>query len=114
MSMKEFFGSIADKLYGSASVKAVYGEPIEAQGKTIIPVAKVVCGFGGGYGETNEPSKKESNKEGGGAGAGLVAKPAGIIEVTKTDTRFIPTTSGKMLAGMLALGFVLGFVLGRR
>jgi len=69
MRLKEFFDSITERLYGGAAVKAVYGEPIEAQGKTIIPVAKVVYGFGGGYGETGKDKKEGADKEGGGAGA---------------------------------------------
>ena len=32
----------------AANVKSVYGEPIAAQGKTVIPVAKVMYGYGGG------------------------------------------------------------------
>ena len=34
----------------TANVKAVYGEPIAAQGKTVIPVAKIIYGYGGGAG----------------------------------------------------------------
>ena len=34
----------------TANVKAVYGEPIAAQGKTVNPVAKIIYGFGGGAG----------------------------------------------------------------
>jgi len=112
--MKEFFGSIADKLFGSASVKAVYGEPIETQGKTIIPVARVAYGFGGGYGESKDNKQEGRNSEGGGVGGGLAVKPVGVIEVTEEETRFIPLSGKKKLAGMLALGFVLGFIIGRR
>ena len=45
MSLKEVFDTIIERLNGGASVRAVYGEPVEAQGKTIIPVAKVMYGF---------------------------------------------------------------------
>ena len=114
MSMKEFFGSIADKLCGSASVKVVYGEPIETQGKTIIPVARVAHGFGGGYGECKDDKKEGRNCEGGGVGGGLAVKPVGVIEVTEEETRFISLSGKKKLAGMLALGFVLGLIIGRR
>ncbi|TXS45420.1 hypothetical protein EAO75_21440, partial [Streptomyces sp. uw30] len=43
---------LADKLGGRASeaVAAVYGEPVTVDGVTVIPVAKVSFGFGGGAG----------------------------------------------------------------
>ncbi|HVY55389.1 MAG TPA: spore germination protein GerW family protein [Thermodesulfobacteriota bacterium] len=114
MSLKEVFGSIIEQLNGGASVRAVYGEPVEAQGKTIIPVAKVMYGFGGGFGETGKEKKNGADKEGGGAGGGVRAKPVGVIEITEEDTRFVPCCEGKKYAMLLALGFVVGFLIGRR
>lgn len=114
MTLNEFFESLLEKLHAGASVKTVYGEPIEAQGKTIIPVAKVVYGFGGGYGETGKDKKQGKEREGGGAGAGVRAKPVGVMEVTEEGTRFIPCANGKKLAALLAIGFIAGFLIGRR
>ena len=114
MSMKQVFDSMIERLNGGASVKAVYGEPVEAQGKTIIPVAKVMYGFGGGFGETGKEKKNGADKEGGGAGGGIRAKPVGVIEVTEEDTRFVPCADGKKTAVLLALGFIVGFLIGRR
>ena len=57
MAVQQLLQSIADKVRSSASVKSVYGEPVEAEGKTIIPVARVAYGFGGGGG-TRSPLKK--------------------------------------------------------
>lgn len=51
--------------------KQVFGEPIERDGVTYLPVAKV-RGGGGGGGDT------EGN---GGAGFGLTAKPAGVFVI---------------------------------
>lgn len=114
MGMKEFLDSLSDRLHSSSGVKTVYGEPLETQEKTIIPVAKVAYGFGGGYGDCKDDKNEEHNCEGGGAGGGFAAKPVGVIEVTKEETRFIPLSGKKKLVGMLALGFVLGFIIGRR
>ena len=44
-------GSLADSLRESATVEKVYGEPIEAYGKTIIPVARIAYGLGRGFGK---------------------------------------------------------------
>lgn len=38
--------SLKESILGQAGVKAIYGEPITAQGKTIIPVAKLMYGYG--------------------------------------------------------------------
>ncbi|MEW6143462.1 MAG: spore germination protein GerW family protein [Thermodesulfobacteriota bacterium] len=114
MTIKDFFDSLSERIHAGASVKAVYGDPIEAQGKTIIPVAKVMYGFGGGYGDQRSDKKEGLDREGGGAGAGVRAKPVGVIEVTEEDTRFIPCTSGRKIAALLAVGFIAGFLMGRR
>ncbi len=50
VSVPDIFRNITDKLQTSASVKTVYGEPVTAEGKTIIPVARVRYGFGAGGG----------------------------------------------------------------
>ncbi|MFC4463566.1 spore germination protein GerW family protein [Streptomyces xiangluensis] len=70
--------SLADKLGGRASVTAVYGEPITAEGVTVIPVAEVGFGFGGGAGREVGATK---TGEGGGGGGGAGAKPLGYIEI---------------------------------
>lgn len=114
MSLKEVFDTLIEHLNGGASVRTVYGEPVEAQGKTIIPVAKVMYGFGGGFGEKGKEKKNGADGEGGGAGGGVRTKPVGVIEITDEDTRFIPCTDGKKYLSLLALGFIVGFLIGRR
>lgn len=114
MGMKEFFESLKNGLQTGADVKTVFGEPVETQGKTIIPVAKVGYGFGGGYGEAKGDGKDKKEGEGAGVGGGVAIKPLGIIEVTKQDTRYIALSDKKKLFGMLALGFLIGFLFGRK
>ncbi len=113
MGLKEILEPIAMKLQSGTNVRAVFGDPVEAHGKTIIPVAKVAYGFGGGFGKKDtgdgEPAKDE-----GGAGGGAAARPIGVIEVSEEGTRYIPIHSGKKLAGILALGFLAGYLIGRR
>ncbi|MHB9863688.1 spore germination protein GerW family protein [Streptomyces sp. YIM S03343] len=69
---------LAEKLGGRASVTAVYGEPVTADGVTVIPVARVGFGFGGGAGREVGAAK---TGEGGGGGGGAGAKPLGYIEI---------------------------------
>ena len=115
MNILEGFQSILDRLGNSASVKNVYGEPIVAEGKTIIPVAKVGYGFGGGSGMNKCGAGREgAQDEGLGFGGGLGAAPVGVVEVSKDHTRFIPFSQRKKLLGALILGVIVGVFLGRR
>jgi uncharacterized spore protein YtfJ len=97
---EQVFRSIVDH----AGAKMVFGEPVSVGGKTIVPVAKIRYGFGGGSG-----AKGNGDQHGGGGGGGLVAKPVGVIEISQSETRFIPITSNWMLIAAVALGAVLGF-----
>jgi uncharacterized spore protein YtfJ len=97
----------------AANVKSVYGEPITAQGKTVIPVAKIMYGYGGGGG-TGGVGDTKARGEGGGGGGGARAIPVGVIEVSDQPTRFVPITSRKKLAGAVAAGVALGILLASR
>jgi Sporulation protein YtfJ (Spore_YtfJ) len=62
-------------------------EPISADGKTIVPVAKVRYGFGGGSGR--KPG--ENGQHGGSGGGGFMARPVGYIEIGAEGTRTFPS-----------------------
>ena len=42
--------SLKESILADANVKAIYGEPISAHEKTIIPVARIMYGYGAGAG----------------------------------------------------------------
>ena len=85
LSQKEnsFIVRLAHELGIAANAKSIYGEPVERDGVTVIPVAKVGYGFGGGGG-------KKENEEGAGGGGGLGMMPVGYIEIKNGETRFRP------------------------
>ena len=90
--VREILQSMAERLATSASVKQVFGEPIERNGRIIIPVARVKYGFGGGYGGGEQEGVDAGRPlagGGGGGGGAVKAKPAGVLEITDTSTRFI-------------------------
>lgn len=95
----------------AANVKSVYGEPITAQGKTVIPVARIMYGYGGGGG-TGGVGDTRARGEGGGGGGGARAIPVGVIEVSDQQTRFVPITNRKRTAAAVAAGVALGVFLG--
>ena len=105
--------SLRESILGQAGVKTIYGEPITAQGKTVIPVAKIMYGFGAGAG-TGGVGNSSAQGEGGGGGAGVRSIPVGVIEISDQPTRFIPITSRKKLAGAVLAGVILGMLVFRR
>jgi uncharacterized spore protein YtfJ len=78
---------LADKLGGRASVTAVYGEPVTRDGITVIPVARVGFGFGGGLGREVGAVR---TGEGGGGGGGVEARPLGFIEIKDGTATYKP------------------------
>ncbi|MDA0204387.1 MAG: spore germination protein GerW family protein [Acidobacteria bacterium] len=117
MNATEMLGKIGESLASTATVRSVFGEPIHAEGKTIIPVAKVAYGFGAGGGP--KPSKRNQGPgeapDGGGGGGGVRAFPAGALEITQAGTRFVPFTDYRLVIGVFTAGFLLGglFLRGR-
>jgi uncharacterized spore protein YtfJ len=87
----EILASLAEKLGSKASVSAVFGESVERTGITIIPVARVSFGFGGGIGRGGRQSEiAHAGGGGGGGGGGVSADPAGYIEITEGNAVFKP------------------------
>lgn len=105
--MTEVFKAIAEPLQSSASVKSVFGEAISAQGKTIIPVARVGYGFGGGGGRGG---RHETSGDGVGGGGGVIAIPLGVFEITDTRTRFIPLREKRKVVVGVLIGLCLGML----
>jgi uncharacterized spore protein YtfJ len=113
MSSVALLQSLKESILGQASVKTIYGDPITAQGKTVIPVAKIMYGLGAGAG-TGGVGNSSAQGEGGGGGGGVRAIPVGVIVVSDQETRFIPITSRKKLSAAVLIGICFGIVLGWR
>lgn len=117
---KQLLQSITEQLTTEASVRKVYGEPIVSGQKTIIPIARVILGFGGGFGEGRSTPKSTpadlpgGGGEGGGMGGGLVVQPLGVIEITPEHTRYVPLSVGRYVVAGIALGLVLGGLIRRK
>lgn len=89
-----FVSAVAERIGLAAGVAAVFGEPVERDGVTVIPVARASWGAGGGGGG-------EGEEEGFGAGGGAIASPHGFIEIGGGEARY--RRLGNPLRGPLLL-----------
>lgn len=101
------FRRVLTELDGS---KLCYGEPVHAQGATVIPVARVWAAGGVGYGSGEPaPGAVDAGAGGGGGGGGAIeGHPVGFITVGPDGTtryESIPDPQGRARAArMLATG----------
>lgn len=126
-SIDGFVERMAERIGGKASVRAVFGDPIERDGITVIPVAKVRWGFGGGAGRgpiamgpgiegqaaTGGPTEDSSlSGAGSGGGGGVTADPIGYLEIGPDGANFRPITPAMPSPGfLLAAGVTAMLVL---
>jgi uncharacterized spore protein YtfJ len=67
------------------TVRRVFGDPVEKDGVTIVPAARVQGGAGGGRGEG-----PEGEGSGMGTGFGINARPAGAFVIKGEDVQWRP------------------------
>jgi uncharacterized spore protein YtfJ len=79
---------LADLIGARAGVQAVFGDPIHRENLTVIPVARVRWGFGGGGGMADGPASGPASGSGG--GGGVAADPVGYLEIGPDGATFRP------------------------
>jgi uncharacterized spore protein YtfJ len=85
----------------------VFGKPVRSDGVTVIPVASVIGGGGGGEASDANPGPQ------GGLGYGFVARPVGAFVIRDGKARWRPVIDvtplafGAFLAGLVALRWML-------
>lgn len=118
MVIEELFEGVVGTIGRSAHVETIYGEPVESNGKTVIPIASVSYGFGGGAGgdspvEGKEDDPGEGAEYGYGYGGGVSANPIGALEIGEDGTRFIQFDEPVPAGALLAAGVLIGLALSR-
>ena len=90
---------------------AIFGEPVERDGVTVIPVAKARWEFGGGTrrgtgrGATSErPDTAADEGSRSAGGGGLALSPVGYIEIKDGQARFRPIYDPSAVASMAPAG----------
>ncbi|WP_180754558.1 spore germination protein GerW family protein [Hymenobacter sp. DG01] len=115
---QESLQSFTDEFTRNAGVRTVFGEPIVMPYATVVPVARVVYGLGGGFGVGKRTAKAgegegEAAGSGGGFGGGALAFPAGVLDIRPKRTRFVSTSRTRHVLLGVALGWVLARALGK-
>ena len=98
------------KLGATAQAAHIFGEPVEGDGVTVIPVARARWGLGGGGGKQGLASRRE----GMGGGGGVIVEPAGFIEMKDGEARYRPIVDPKWMIGAAVAGGLLLLGLVRR
>jgi uncharacterized spore protein YtfJ len=96
-NVDEMFAGTHDAI----TVKRVFGDPIETEGVTIVPAAKVGGGGGGGG---------DSDHNGGG-GFGIRAKPVGAYVIKDGNVSWQPAVDVNRI---VAMAFLVGLVFALR
>jgi uncharacterized spore protein YtfJ len=97
--VNELLERIGQTVGQRAQVSAVFGEPVEREGLTVIPVAKARFGFGGGGGSGGREGDEGA---GGGGGGGAAVTPIGYIEVRDVSAEFKRISTPTDLAALVA------------
>jgi uncharacterized spore protein YtfJ len=79
---------LVERSKDAATVKRVFGEPIQHGDVVVIPVARIAQGGGGGQGHGKD--EKGDQNEGAGLGFGFGATPAGVFVVKGGDVQWRP------------------------
>jgi uncharacterized spore protein YtfJ len=99
---------ILEEAGNALAVKRVFGEPIERDGVTIVPVARVRGGAGGGEGTgPGTPEGEQGQTPGGwGGGWGAHASPSGVYVIKEGNVAWQPAVD----VNRIVLGGQIAFV----
>jgi hypothetical protein len=95
---------VAELVGQKAGAKAVFGDPIEQNGRIVVPVAQTIIGAGAGSGESEETGS------GSGAGSGALTRPIGFIEIREHETEFVPLRRPWLDGGLLVAASFSAFL----
>jgi uncharacterized spore protein YtfJ len=108
---------VMEKMGGQAHVTSVFGEPVERNGVTVIPVARLRWFFGAGMGSGPTEAAEGSTPgtgEGSGGGGGGGAEPVGYVEFGPDGATFKPIEDANQMpspALVLVAGLSVALVL---
>ena len=87
-------GDVLTRAGDQLSIRRVFGDPVERDGVTVIPVAVAIGGGGGGIGPDDQGS---------GGGFGGMVRGIGVYSIADGQVRFIPAIDATALAALAML-----------
>jgi uncharacterized spore protein YtfJ len=95
-ALDETIAHVVDRIGAKADVQAAFGEPVTSGDMTVVPVARVRWGFGGGSGMGQDPNAEKGGATSGGSGAGggVGVTPIGYLEIRTSGAVFRPIEPG--------------------
>jgi uncharacterized spore protein YtfJ len=129
---REQAAAMLEKIFAAAQPGAVYGQPVSAEGYTVITAAEVTAGGGFGMGMGLGPASGSDAQEaptaeaapsggrqtggGGGGGGGSMGRPVAIIAIGPGGVTIKPVVdvTKVALAGLTAWATMLGLLRARR
>jgi uncharacterized spore protein YtfJ len=76
------------------NTRTIVGEPINMDGRTVIPLISVGFAFGAGSGAGKGDGKQKGEGEGGGTGGGAWVRPIAIVISDSSGVRVEPVIGG--------------------
>jgi uncharacterized spore protein YtfJ len=109
--VNELLERIGQTVGQRAQAGTIFGEAVEREGVTVIPVAKARFGFGGGGGSGSRGGDDQGS--GGGGGGGVVVTPIGYIEMRDDGSRFKRISTPMDLLALVTAASIAGVALRR-
>ena len=97
--VNELLERVGQTVGDNAKASTIFGEPVEREGVTVVPVAKARFGFGGGGGSG---ARDEGEGGGGGGGGGMAVSPIGFIELRDNTAEFKRISTPRDLLALVA------------
>jgi uncharacterized spore protein YtfJ len=104
----EMLSMLAERIGARLGAATVFGEPVERDGVTVVPVA--VARFGLGAGSGTDPGKGQEGEGGGGGGA---VTPTGYIELKEGRSRYVPVVHPFRMLALVLGAAIAGLVIVR-
>ena len=90
--INDLMNTTMDKIRTLVDSNTIIGEPIHAEGITLIPVSRLSFGFAGGGSDFTTKNQKPTgdNSFGGGSGAGARLEPVAFLVIKGDNVRLLP------------------------
>jgi uncharacterized spore protein YtfJ len=92
---EQIIKTLMDEIKAIARTETILGQPITVGATTIIPVCRIMLGFGAGGGE-GEMEAKKGGGSGGGGGGGVKVEPAAFVVIKGEEVTVMGAKPGKL------------------